>query len=136
MSEERNRELVRRLHRELLASRELDTLDRFFADDFVSHNNPPGFPPGIDGVKRFFAMLHDAVPDVGVDIDELVAEGDKVAVATTMTGTHLAELLGHPPSGRKVSVTGIDIVRIADGKIVEHRGLTDMVGLLRQLGGG
>ena len=131
---EDNAALIHRLRRELLGSRELATLDRFFAADFFSNNNPPGFPPGIEGVRRFFAALRDAFPDIDVRIDELVSEGDRVAVATTISGTHQGELMGIAPTGRRVSVTGIDIVRIAGGKIVEHRGLTDTVGLVRQLG--
>ena len=127
------RELVRRLHVALLEERDPAVVDDFFAADFVSHNNPPGFPPGVDGVKRFFAMFRDAFPDVSVEIDEIVADGDRVAVATTFTGTHDGELMGVAPTGRRVSVTGIDILRVAGGKIAEHRGLTDIVGLMRQL---
>jgi predicted ester cyclase len=125
---------VRRLHAALLDARDPDVVDDYFAPEFVSHNNPPGFPPGVEGVKRFFSMFRDAFPDVEVEIDEIVVEGDRVAVATTFTGTHQGELMGVAPTGRRVSVTGIDIVRVADGKIVEHRGLTDIVGLMRQLG--
>jgi steroid delta-isomerase-like uncharacterized protein len=128
-------ELVRRFHAELLSARDPAVVDEFFADGFVSHNNPPGFPPGREGVKRFFAMFRDAFPDVTVAIDELVADGDRVAVATTFTGTHEGELMGMAPTGRRVSVTGIDIVRLEGGRIVEHRGLTDIVGLMRQLSG-
>jgi steroid delta-isomerase-like uncharacterized protein len=127
-------ELIRRFHAELLAARDPAVVDEFFAEDFVSHNNPPGFPPGREGVKQFFGTFRDAFPDVAVAIDELVADGDMVAVATTFTGTHEGELMGMAPTGRTVSVTGIDIVRIAGGRIVEHRGLTDIVGLMRQLG--
>ena len=127
------RELVRRLHAALLDARDPDVVDDFFAPDFVSHNNPPGFPPGVEGVKRFFTMFRDAFPDVSVAVDEMVVDGDRVAVATTFTGTHEGELMGMAPSGRRVSVTGIDIVRVSGGRIVEHRGLTDMVGLMRQL---
>jgi predicted ester cyclase len=72
---------------------------------------------------------------VHVTIDELVADGDRAAVATTTTGTHTGELLGVAPTGRRVAVTGIDMVRVEDGRIVEHRGLTDTVGLMRQLSG-
>ncbi len=133
MSAEHNAELVRGLHQALLAERDVDVLDRFFAEGFVSHNNPPGFPPGVEGVKQFFAMFRDAFPDAAVTIDELVADGDRVAVATTLTGTHEGELMGMAPTGRTVSVTGIDIVRIEGSAIVEHRGLTDIVGLMRQL---
>jgi predicted ester cyclase len=80
-------------------------------------------------------MFRDAFPDVTVEIDELVADGDRVAVATTFTGTHTGSLMGVEPTGRRVSVTGIDIVRVEGGRIVEHRGLTDVVGLMRQLSG-
>jgi predicted ester cyclase len=126
-------ELVERFHTELLAARDPAVVDAFFGEGFESHNMPPGFPPGRDGVKRFFSMFRDAFPDVTVEIDELVADGDRVAVATTFTGTHQGELMGMAPTGRRVSVTGIDIVRVHDGAIVEHRGLTDIVGLMRQL---
>ena len=129
------RELVERLHAELFASRDLGVLERFFAPDVVSHNMPPGFPAGIEGVRRFFETFRDAFPDATVRIDEVVVEGDRAAVATTIEGTHTGELLGMAPTGRRVAVTGIDLVRVHDGRIVEHRGLTDTVGLLRQLGG-
>lgn len=135
MEASQSKEVVRRLHRELLTSRDLATVDRFFAASFVSHNMPPGFPPGVAGVKQFFTMLRDAAPDVEVTIDELVGEDDKVAVATTISGTHERALFGVPASGRRMSVTGIDLVRLEEGLIVEHRGLTDTVGLIRQLGG-
>jgi steroid delta-isomerase-like uncharacterized protein len=130
------RELVTCLHHELFASGDLATLDRFFAPDVVSHDMPPGFPQGVEGVRRFFQTFRDAFPDVTVRVDEVVVEGDRAAVATTIEGTHTGELLGMAPTGRRVSVTGIDLVRVAGGRIVEHRGLTDTVGLLRQLGGG
>jgi steroid delta-isomerase-like uncharacterized protein len=134
-ADDANTELIGRFHAELLAARDPAVVDEFFAEDFVSHNNPPGFPPGREGVKQFFATFRDAFPDVDVQVDELVASGDMVAVATTFTGTHEGELMGIAPTGRRVSVTGIDMVRIAGGRIVEHRGLTDIVGLMRQLGG-
>jgi predicted ester cyclase len=124
--------LVRRLHEELLASRDLDRLGEFFAEDFVSHNMPPGLPQGLAGVRAFFQVFLDGLDEIEVTVDELVADGDRVAVATTTSGTHTGELFGMAPTGRRIEVTGIDMVRV-DGKIVEHRGLTDTVGLLRQL---
>ena len=130
-----NADLVRRMRRELLESRALSAVDRYFADGFVSHNIPPGLPDGVEGVKRFFEMFHEAFLDLEVSIDEIVSEEDRVAVATTIRGTHGGDLMGLAATGRRVSVTGVDIVRLEDGKIVEHRGLTDIVGLMRQLGG-
>ncbi len=127
------RELVERLHTELFASGDLATLDRFFAPDVISHDMPPGFPQGIEGVRLFFSAFRQGMPDVEVRIDEIVAEGDRAAVATMIEGTHTGPLMGVEPTGRRLSVRGFDMVRVEDGRIVEHRGLTDTVGLLRQL---
>jgi predicted SnoaL-like aldol condensation-catalyzing enzyme len=122
-------DVIRRLHRTLLDARDPDAVDDLFAPQFESHNHPPGFPPGVEGVKSWFAMVRDTFPDVDVRIDQVVADGDSAAVATTISGTHA-------PTGRHVAVTGIDIIRVEDGRIVEHRGLTDTVGLTRQLAEG
>jgi steroid delta-isomerase-like uncharacterized protein len=127
------RELVERLHTELFASGDLATLDRFFAPDVVSHDMPPGFPQGVEGVRMFFSAFREGMPDVEVRIDEVIVEDDRAAVATRIEGTHTGALMGLEPTGRRISVRGIDMVRVADGRIVEHRGLTDTVGLLRQL---
>lgn len=117
-----------------LRERDPEAVERFFAPEFESHNMPPGLPPGVDGVKAFFAMLRDAFPDIEIRVDDLVVDGDRAATATTMTGTHTGELLGIAPTGRRVKFTGLDLVRVdGDGRIAEHRGLTDTVGLLRQL---
>lgn len=127
------RELIQTLHNDLFASEDLATLDRFFAPDVVSHDMPPGFPQGIEGVRLFFSTFRDGMPDVRVRVEDIVAEGDRAAVATRIEGTHTGELLGIAPTGRRISVRGIDMIRVADGRIVEHRGLTDTAGLLRQL---
>ena len=127
------RELIERLHTELFSSGDLATIDRFFAPDVVSHDMPPGFPQGIEGVRLFFSAFREGMPDVQVRIDEIVVEDDRAAVATMIEGTHTGTLMGVEPTGRRISVRGIDMVRVADGRIVEHRGLTDTVGLLRQL---
>ena len=125
--------VVRRLHEELLTG-DLGAVDRLFSPGFVSHNMPPGFPQGVDGVKRFFGMFRDALTDIEVEIDEILVDGDRAAVATTTRGAHTGELLGVMPTGKRLEIGGIDLVRVDDnGQIAEHRGLTDSVGLLRQL---
>ena len=117
----------------MLDSRELDALDEFVAEDFASHSTPPGLPEGLAGVRSFFEIFHTAFPDADLAIEQLVADGEWVAVASRLTGTHTGALMGLEATGRKASVAMIDLVRIADGKIVEHRGLTDTIGLMRQL---
>lgn len=88
----------------------------------------------MEGVKRFSSIFADALPDLTVTIDVELAEGDLVALRTTTRGTHRGTLLGVPPSGRPLEIDGTDIVRIEDGMIVEHWGLTNTVGLIRQVG--
>jgi steroid delta-isomerase-like uncharacterized protein len=122
------------MHAELLESREPAKVDEFFAPEFVSHNMPTGLPAGVEGVRRFIATFAAALPDLTVTIDVLVAENDLVAVSTTMSGTHRGPLMGIPPSGRRLAVDGTDIVRLKDERIVEHSGLTNTVGLMRQVG--
>jgi steroid delta-isomerase-like uncharacterized protein len=127
-------ELVERLHLALREPGGAAAAAELFAPDFFSHNVPPGMPQGVEGVRRFYEVLLTGMPDLSIEIDELIASGDRAAVATTISGTHTGELLGIPASGRRVAVTGIDMIRVAGGRIVEHRGLTDTVGLLRQIG--
>jgi steroid delta-isomerase-like uncharacterized protein len=133
-AETASKELVRRLHTEVVEARNPERIDELFAEHFVSHNMPPGFPAGVDGVRRFFAMFAEALPDLTVTIDVMVAEEDLVAVRTTMRGTHLGRLMGMPPSHRRLAVDGVDILRIEAGRIVEHWGLTNTLGVLRQVG--
>jgi predicted ester cyclase len=129
-----NKLLVERMHAELLEKRDPGIVDRYFAPGFVSHNMPPGFPPGAGGVRRFFTVLAAALKDVTVTVDAIVAEGDLVAVRTTTRGTHTGRLFGIPPSGRQLAIDGTDIVRLKDDRIVEHWGLTNTVGALQQVG--
>ncbi len=78
--------------------------------------------------------LYSAFPDIHLTIDDMVAEGDKVAVRITMTGTHKGEFMGIPPTNKKVTIWAINIYRIAGGKIVEELGKADTLGLMQQLG--
>lgn len=120
-----NKELVRRLHSEVVEAGDLDRLGEFFADGFTSHNLPPGLPAGIEGVRAFFAAFGEALDDLTVTIDVELAEGDLVAVRTTTSGRQVGPLLGLGPTGELVAVDAMDIVRIEDGRIVEHWGLTN-----------
>jgi steroid delta-isomerase-like uncharacterized protein len=89
---------------------------------------------GPAGVKRYAAEVRGAFPDVRVTIEEQVAEGDGVATRYTLGGTHEGELMGIPPTGNRVEITGVAFERLADGKIVESRDNYDALGMMQQLG--
>lgn len=123
MSGEENKAIIRRLFAEVWTG-DVAAADKYYA---------PG--PLRDGLKQFATDLYQAVPDWTVTIDDLVSEGDKVAVRWTGRGTHLGEWNGAPPTGQPVSTTGIDIERFVDGQIVQEDGEVDMHGFLRQIQG-
>jgi steroid delta-isomerase-like uncharacterized protein len=135
MSTEENKALLRRFYRELVDQGNLAIIDELIAPDMVEHEElPPGIPPGREGVKQFFALMRSAFPDVQVAVEDMLAEGDKVVARVTFRGTHRGEFIGVPASGKQVAFTAIDILRIVDGRLVEHWGQTDNLGMLQQIG--
>jgi steroid delta-isomerase-like uncharacterized protein len=135
MSTEQNKAVVRQLVEEVFNRGNVASIDAYLAPDFVEREElPPGIPRDREGVKALTAMLHGAFPDFQATIDDIVAEGDRVVVRQTWSGTHQGEFMGVPPTGRRVSFGVIDILRMADGKCVEHWGQMDSMGLMQQLG--
>jgi predicted ester cyclase len=102
--------------------------------DVVDHSRPPGIAEGAAGVREQFDGFRAAFPDFRATILDQVAEGDKVVTRKVFTGTHLGAFQGIEPTGREVEIHVIDIVRVADGRIVEHWNCVDRLGLLAQLG--
>jgi predicted ester cyclase len=121
---------------ETLNSGDIDAAGAFFADDYVEHSAAPGLPPGAEGVKIVFRMFRTAFPDVEFTIDDLVAEGDKLATLVSGRGTHEGPFMDIEPTGRKATWVAYGINRYENGKIKEHWGLPDIMGIMRQLGGG
>ena len=109
-----------------------DRADEVVAADFVDHAPMPGQAPGLEGVKQKWAMYLDAIPDFRVTIEDLAAEGDKVAVL--YEGTHRGELLGIPATGKWFQFGGISIFWLANGRIAEHWEQLDRLALMQQLG--
>ena len=93
-----------------------------FHPKVVDHNLQPGQEPGLAGVEQIIGLYHAVFPDLTLSCDDIVPSGDKVAVRWTATGTHEGDQLGVPATHRKVTLSGIDIVRIANGRIVERWG--------------
>ncbi len=131
---EANKALVRRFYDEVVGQGKLELIDEFMASDFVEHEEFPGLAAGRAGAKEFFAQFREAFPDLHFHVDDMIAEGDRVVARITMHGTNEGSFMGMAPTGKEVFVKVIDIVRFADGKIVEHWGVTDQAGMMEQLG--
>jgi steroid delta-isomerase-like uncharacterized protein len=134
MSAEDNKSLVRRVYEEIINKGNLNLADEAFASDYVYRS--PGSPElrGPEGFKQLVTMYRNAFPDLHLDLDNLIAEGDTVVSRWTGRGTHNGELMGIPPTGKQVTVTGVVISRFAGGKAVEDWELIDSLGMLQQLG--
>ena len=130
---ESNKALVR-LFYEGINRGNLDVFDELVSDTFVDHEEFPGMPPTRDGARQMFGQMLAAFEGFTLVADDMVAEGDKVFVRARMTGTHRGEFMGVPATGRSISVPLADIVRVENGKVVEHWGITDTGALMQQLG--
>ena len=132
---ERNKDLLRRAVKERWNDGNYDDLEEFITHDFMIHFAAPGEQiRGIEGVRQFYRELRQAFPDIHFTIDSQIAEADKVVTQWTARGTHKGVFRGIQPTGRKFSMTSIDIDRFVDGKVVECWPSMDELGLLRQLG--
>src|SRR6266508_311582 len=130
MSIEENKNIVLR-YQEIYNNNDLDRLTEVVSEDLLTPNIMPGIPRGMEGAKAAHRIMLAGFPDYQTIIDDLVAEGDKVAVRITMSGTHTGSFMGIPATGKHVSFTGMYMARIVDGKIVEHWGEEDGVSLLQ-----
>jgi predicted ester cyclase len=134
MSTETNKETIRRFVEEV-SKGNLDVLDDIVAPDFKDHQPlPPGLPSGLAGLKAFLAAQLTAFRDLKVTIDDITADGDKVWDRLTVRATNTGPFMGLPPTGKRVTFEIFDIQRFAGGKIVEHWGVADNLGMMQQLG--
>lgn len=114
---------------------DLDAYLKIYDEESLAlHGYPPQLPPDFEGVKQFYGMMFAAFPDAKVDLEGVVAEGDEVACRYTFRATHRGEFMGVPPSGNRVTMAGMTILRFANGKCVERWQNADMLGLMQQLG--
>ena len=133
--ERTNKAVVRRFFEEVLSDGNLPVTDELFAADYTGHDpNLPPLPTGPEGVTLFTFASRTAFPDQRVTVEDLFAEGDRVAVRFTLHGTHLGALLDVAPTGKHLAVQGLAIYRLAGGRIVEGWVDLDMIGLLDQIG--
>src|SRR5215212_4201362 len=117
--EEKNKALVREFFEEAWGKGNMAAVDEFVAADYVEHPRPSTLPPGTEGLKQLIASYRTAFPDLKTTLDDIFAEGEMVAFRWSVSGTHLGDWLGVPPTGNHVVATGITLFRIAFGKVVE-----------------
>ena len=133
MSEE-NKAVIRRIYEEFINQGNINTFDELVSSDFIDHEEFADLPPTAEGVKQVFAMFRSAFPDLQATIHDLIAEGDKAVARATWSGSHKGEFMGIPASGKSVTFGVIDVFRFAGGKVVEHWGQSDELGLMQQIG--
>ena len=131
MTTDDNKALVQQFFEQVINQRNLAALDQFVPPGGVNHTVPPGMP---QETNQFVGQYLNAFPDGQVTVEDLLADGDKVVAHVSFHGTHQGALRGMAPTGKSITLMGIHIFRIANGKLVEHWGLMDRLAALQQLG--
>ena len=129
MSLEKNKAIVRGFI-EAYNARKPDSVDDFVAPDYIDHEKNIGR----EGLKQLIAMGVNAFPDWYETVEDIIAEGDKVWVLLTYTGTHKGDFMGLSPTGKKITSKAVDIYRIVDGKLAEYWNVTDNLNIFKQVG--
>ncbi|MGI3901851.1 MAG: ester cyclase [Janthinobacterium lividum] len=132
-----NKAVVRRFNEAVIEKGDRGAFDTLVDPSFVNRSAPPGAPNGPESLwTTFQTVLRPALADLSVTIHDQIAEGDKVTTRKTIHGTHSGALLGVEPTGRAIAIEVIDIVRVKDGRYVEHWGLNTLPSLVAQLKAG
>ena len=134
MSAEESKAIMRRFW-EVWEQGNVELLDELLAPEYINHTlAAPDLPSGPQGVKEVVSIFRSGIPDLKVVIEDMIAEGDKVATRYALEGIHRGELFGVPPTGKHLSIKSMTVERLSGGKIVEHWRVTDELDMMRQLG--
>lgn len=135
MSPEQNKVKIQRYFQRIDEG-DISVLDEYLSSDYIDHNPPPfpDLPGGFAGAKKAFQLALDAFSDFRHTIEDQVAEGDRVVTRITAMGRHTGTLLGLPATGKEITMTGIAIHRFENGRMAEHWGEINALGLLTQIG--
>jgi steroid delta-isomerase-like uncharacterized protein len=129
-----NKALVRRWFEEVWNKGRAAAIDEMLAPDSVVHGLGPGDLRGPAGFKPFYSAYRNAFPDVSIQIDDIIAEGDLVAARWSATATHRGHDLGFPATGKRVQFSGMVFVRVVGDKLVKGWNSFDQLGMFQQLG--
>jgi predicted ester cyclase len=135
LSTEDNKALIRWFFEEVYTKKNVAAIEAFISANHIDHSaSTVGSPAGPKGSRQLIGMMLAAFPDLRVTFEDMIAAGDKVVVRLTMHGTQQGALGSLPPTGKQVTVSTIDSIRIEGGQIAEEWGIDDRLGMLQQLG--
>ncbi len=118
----------------MFSSGKMDDANKYIADNFIEHQLLPGQKPGLAGLKEMMGAMHAAFPDMKFTTNSITADSNSIWAQFTLTGTNTGPFMGMPPTGKKISVEGIDHLRMENGKAVEHWGFMEEKKMMQQLG--
>jgi predicted ester cyclase len=133
MSTEANKEILRRYYEHVLNGGKTALLDELAVPTYEEHDPMPGQGTGLEGLKDRVKMFLEGLSP-HFTIEDMIAEGEKVVVRWTNSGTHVGEFFGIPPTQKSFQIAGIDIHRLQAGRMAEHWHVVDVFGMLQQLG--
>ena len=128
-----NKNLLRRFYKEVYVDWSMALVDEVVSPRFTSHDWPEGGPIGPQGFRNFYAAIRSALPDARYTVDDIVAEGDRVAVRWRLLGTHEGDFRGIAPTGRAIVLKGFAIYRVEGGKLMERWVVSDLHGVLEEI---
>jgi steroid delta-isomerase-like uncharacterized protein len=131
---ERNVELTRFFIDEVFNKGNVDIADEYMTEDFIENSPAPGTEASREGFKQWVTAMRASFPDLKATIERVVAQDDLVVVHIRQEGTNTGPMMGMPATGRKMNITGLDMVRIRDGKAAEHWGYFEEMKMMQQLG--
>jgi steroid delta-isomerase-like uncharacterized protein len=131
---EKNKQICREFLEELHNKDNLDIIDVYVDENVVSHDPFPGQAPGARGVRETMELYRKAFPDYRITFNDMLSENDKVMIKFTTIGTHKGEFMGFPASDNAISYEEVLILRLKNGKIIEHWAVADTLGFMQQVG--
>lgn len=134
MSTEQYKAAVQNLIEKGFNQKDMSAFTDYFSANLTDHALPPGLPGGLEGRTMFVSVFMAAFPDMHLQVEDTVIDGNKLATRWSARGTHKGDLMGIPPTGKEVSITGIAIDRFENGQSVEHWEIIDQMSLMQQLG--
>ena len=128
-----NKQLLRRFYKEVYVDWNMEMADEVLSPRFISHDWPEGGPTGPKAFRDYYVAIRLAIPDARYEVDDLIAEGDRVAVRWRMLGTHEGAFGDIPASGKSIVLKGIAIYRVEEGLLMERWVVSDLYGVLQQI---